>query len=226
MKVLLIIPAYNEEKNIQRVIENLKVNLPSCDYVIVNDCSTDHTGDMCEKNHYNYIDLSINLGLAGAVQAGYKYAYENDYDVAIQYDGDGQHKAEYIPTLVDAIEHGANIVIGSRFVNKPKPFNMRMIGSRLISLCIKLTTGVTVQDPTSGMRAIDRKLIKEFAFEMNYPPEPDTIAYQLRKGAVIEEIQVEMDERIEGESYLGVINSIKYMMRMLTSILLIQGFRK
>ena len=101
-----------------------------------------------------------------------------------------------------------------------------MIGSRLISLCIKLTTGVTVQDPTSGMRAIDKKLIKEFAFEMNYPREPDTIAYQLRKGAIIEEIQVEMDERIEGESYLGVINSVKYMMRMLTSILLIQGFRK
>ncbi|MBQ4163514.1 MAG: glycosyltransferase family 2 protein [Turicibacter sp.] len=226
MKVLLIIPAYNEEKNIQRVIENLKVNLPDCDYVIVNDCSTDQTGDMCEKNHYNYIDLSINLGLAGAVQAGYKYAYENDYDVAIQYDGDGQHKAEYIPILVDAIKQGANIVIGSRFVNKPKPFNLRMIGSRLISLCIKLTTGVTVQDPTSGMRAIDKKLIKEFAFEMNYPPEPDTIAYQLRKGAVIEEIQVEMDERTEGESYLGIINSVKYMMRMLTSILLIQGFRK
>ena len=146
--------------------------------------------------------------------------------MAIQYDGDGQHKAEYIPILVDAIKQGANIVIGSRFVNKPKPFNLRMIGSRLISLCIKLTTGVTVQDPTSGMRAIDKKLIKEFAFEMNYPPEPDTIAYQLRKGAIIEEIQVEMDERIEGESYLGVINSVKYMMRMLTSILLIQGFRK
>ena len=226
MKVLLIIPAYNEEKNIQRVIESLKVNLPDCDYVIVNDCSTDQTGDMCEKNQYNYIDLSINLGLAGAVQAGYKYAYENDYDVAIQYDGDGQHKAEYIPILVDAIKQGANIVIGSRFVNKPKPFNLRMIGSRLISLCIKLTTGVTVQDPTSGMRAIDKKLIKEFAFEMNYPPEPDTIAYQLRKGAIIEEIQVEMDERTEGESYLGIINSVKYMMRMLTSILLIQGFRK
>ena len=101
-----------------------------------------------------------------------------------------------------------------------------MIGSRLIAFSIKITTGVSVKDPTSGMRAIDKKLIKEFAYKMNYPPEPDTIAYQLRKGAIIKEIQVEMDERIEGESYLGMVNSIKYMLRMLTSILLIQGFRK
>lgn len=226
MKVLLIIPAYNEEKNIKRVIENLKVNLPNCDYIIINDCSTDQTAQVCEQNNYNYIDLPVNLGLAGAVQAGYKYAYENDYDVAIQYDGDGQHRAEYIPLLVHEIENGANVVIGSRFVNVRKPYNLRMIGSRLIAFSIKITTGVNVKDPTSGMRAIDKKLIKEFAYKMNYPPEPDTIAYQLQKGATIKEIQVEMDERIEGQSYLGLVNSIKYMMRMLTSILLIQGFRK
>ena len=116
MKVLLIIPAYNEEKNIKRVIENLKVNLPDCDYIIINDCSSDQTGAVCEQNHYNFINLPVNLGLAGAVQAGYKYAFENDYDVAIQYDGDGQHRAEYIPLLVECIQSGANIVIGSRFV--------------------------------------------------------------------------------------------------------------
>lgn len=226
MKVLLIIPAYNEEKNIKRVIENLKVNLPNCDYIIINDCSSDRTGEVCEQNHYNFINLPVNLGLAGAVQAGYKYAFENDYDVAIQYDGDGQHRAEYIPLLVECIQSGANIAIGSRFVSAPKPYNLRMIGSRLIAFSIKITTGVNVKDPTSGMRAIDKKLIKEFAYKMNYPPEPDTIAYQLRKGAIIKEIQVEMDERIEGESYLGMANSVKYMMRMLTSILLIQGFRK
>lgn len=226
MRVLLIIPAYNEEKNIERVVENLKVNLPDCDYVVVNDCSSDKTRKVCQKNKYNFIDLPINLGLASAVQVGYKYAYEHGYDVAIQYDGDGQHRSEYIPLLVDEIQKGADIVIGSRFVSSKKPWNMRMIGSRLISFSIKLTTGITVKDPTSGMRAIDRKLIQEFAFNMNYPPEPDTIAYQIRKGAIVKEIQVEMDERIEGTSYLGVTNSIRYMLRMLTSILLVQGFRK
>lgn len=226
MKVLLIIPAYNEEKNIERVVENLTVNLPDCDYVIVNDCSSDKTRKVCKKNKYNFIDLPINLGLASAVQVGYKYAYEYNYDVAIQYDGDGQHRAEYIPLLVNEIKNGADIVIGSRFIDAKKPWNMRMIGSRLITFSIKMTTGVRIEDPTSGMRAIDRKLIQEFAFNMNYPPEPDTIAYQLRKGAVVKEIQVEMDERIEGTSYLGVTNSIRYMLRMLTSILLVQGFRK
>lgn len=225
MKTLLIIPAYNEEKNIERVVENLKLNRPECDYVIVNDCSSDKTRKVCRANGYNFIDLPVNLGLASAVQVGYKYAHEHDYDVAIQYDGDGQHRAEFIPLLVREIENGADIVIGSRFVNEKKPWNLRMIGSRLIAASIKLTTGVTVKDPTSGMRAIDRKLITEFAFNMNYPPEPDTIAYQLKKGAIIKEVQVQMDERIEGTSYLGAANSMKYMLRMLTSILLIQGFR-
>lgn len=226
MKVLLIIPAYNEERNIERVVENLKCNLPDCDYVIVNDCSSDQTRKVCRRNNYNFIDLPVNLGLASAVQVGYKYAHEHGYDVAIQYDGDGQHRAEYIPLLVEEIKKGADIVIGSRFVDEEKPWNMRMIGSRLITTAIKLTTGITVKDPTSGMRAIDKKLITEFAFNMNYPPEPDTIAYQIRKGAIVKEIQVEMDERIEGESYLNITNSIKYMSRMLISILFIQGFRK
>lgn len=113
-----------------------------------------------------FIDLPVNLGLASAVQVGYKYAHEHGYDVAIQYDGDGQHRAEFIPLLVREIENGADIVIGSRFVNEKKPWNLRMIGSRLIATSIKLTTGVTVKDPTSGMRAIDRKLITEFAFNI------------------------------------------------------------
>lgn len=226
MNTLIIIPAYNEEKNIERVVNMLIENYPQYDYVVVNDCSKDDTKCVCERNKYNYIDLPINLGLAGAVQAGYKYAYEHNYDVAIQYDGDGQHRPEYIEFLVEAIANGANIAIGSRFVTEKKPWTLRMLGSRMITFLIKLVTKVEVKDPTSGMRAIDQKLIKEFAFNMNYPPEPDTIAYQIKKGAVVKEIQVEMDERIEGESYLNLKNSIKYMSRMIISILFIQYFRK
>lgn len=226
MNTLIIIPAYNEEKNIERVVNMLIENYPQYDYVVVNDCSKDDTKGVCERNKYNYIDLPINLGLAGAVQAGYKYAYEHNYDVAIQYDGDGQHRPEYIESLVEAIANGADIAIGSRFVTEKKPWTPRMLGSRMITFFIKLVTKVEVKDPTSGMRAIDQKLIKEFAFNMNYPPEPDTIAYQIKKGAVVKEIQVEMDERIEGESYLNLTNSIKYMSRMIISILFIQYFRK
>lgn len=226
MNTLIIIPAYNEEKNIERVVNMLIENYPQYDYVVINDCSKDDTKGVCERNKYNYIDLPINLGLAGAVQAGYKYAYEHNYDVAIQYDGDGQHRPEYIESLVEAIANGADIAIGSRFVTEKKPWTLRMLGSRMITFFIKLVTKVEVKDPTSGMRAIDQKLIKEFAFNMNYPPEPDTIAYQIKKGAVVKEIQVEMDERIEGESYLNLTNSIKYMSRMIISILFIQYFRK
>lgn len=226
MKTLLIVPAYNEERNIQRVIENLKHNLPHCDYVVINDCSSDKTRKVCQENNYNFIDLAVNLGLASAVQVGYKYAHNYGYDIAIQYDGDGQHRAEYIPLLISEIEKGADIAIGSRFLKKKKPWTARMIGSRMIVWAIKITTGVTLTDPTSGMRAINKELINEFAFNMNYPPEPDTIAYQLRKGANIKEVQVTMDERIEGTSYLSFSKSIQYMLRMLISILLIQGFRK
>lgn len=226
MNTLIIIPAYNEEKNIERVVNMLVENYPQYDYVVVNDCSKDDTKGVCERNKYNYIDLPINLGLAGAVQAGYKYAHEHNYDVAIQYDGDGQHRPEYIEALVQAIADGADIAIGSRFVTEKKPWTMRMLGSRIITFFIKLVTKIEVKDPTSGMRAIDQKLIKEFALNMNYPPEPDTIAYQIKKGAVVKEVQVEMDERIEGESYLNLTNSIKYMSRMIISILFIQYFRK
>ena len=223
MKTLIIIPAYNEEENIERVVNMLKTSYPQYDYIVVNDCSKDNTKLICQKNNYNFIDLPINLGLAGAVQTGYQYAYKKNYDIAIQYDSDGQHRPEYIRDLVGGIAGGADIVIGSRFVNSKKPWTARMIGSRLITFVTKLTTGIEVKDPTSGMR---NKLIKEFAFNMNYPPEPDTIAYQLKKGACIKEVHVEMDERIAGESYLNITNSIKYMTRMLISILFIQNFRK
>ena len=226
MRTLLIIPAFNEEENIKRVVNKLRTNYPEYDYVVVNDCSKDDTVEILEKNSFNYIDLPVNLGLAGAVQTGYLYAHMKDYDIAIQYDGDGQHRPEYIAQMIDEIKNGADIVIGSRFANKSKPYSLRMLGSRILTFCMFMTTKKIVKDPTSGMRAINKKLIKEFALNMNYPPEPDTIAYQLKNKVVVSEIQVEMDDRIAGTSYLNITNSIKYMTRMLISILFIQGFRK
>ena len=226
MKCLVIIPAYNEEENIVRVVENLKNNYSMYDYVVVNDGSADNTAKICRSKGYELLDLPVNLGLAGAFQTGLKYAYRKGYDYAIQFDADGQHRPEFIAPMLDKIQEGYDIVIGSRFVTEKKPHSLRMLGSNLISTAMKLTTGRRVKDPTSGMRMFNKKMIAEFALNMNYGPEPDTVSYLLKQGATIAEVQVEMDERIAGESYLNLTRSMMYMLRMLLSILLIQNFRK
>lgn len=226
MKTLVVIPAYNEALNIEKTVHDLEVNAPAVDYVVVNDGSKDNTLEVLKKNHFNYIDGFCNLGLFGAVQTGFKLALKEDYDVVIQFDGDGQHSAKYIEPLVKEIENGNSIVIGSRFVDEKKPFTARMIGSRFIAGAIKLVTGKKITDPTSGFRAYDRACIKDYALEMNNPPEPDTLVYMLRKQRKIKEIQVQMSEREFGESYLNLVNTIKYMSRMMVSIFLIQPFRK
>lgn len=224
--LLIIIPAYNEEKSIERVVKNIITNFPEYDYVVVNDGSRDKTAKICKKNGFNYIDLPVNLGLAGAFQTGLKYAYRQGYEYALQYDGDGQHKIEYVEKLLTEIKSGSDIVIGSRFVDKKKPFTLRMLGSMVISFSIWLTTGKKIKDPTSGMRMFNRALLKEFAMNLNYGPEPDTISYLLKQGVKVKEVQVEMDERMEGESYLNFSKSMSYMLRMVISILFIQSFRK
>lgn len=225
-ELLLIIPAYNEAENIERVIENIKKNFSQYDYIIVNDGSKDNTAEICAQNGYNVINLPVNLGLAGAFQTGLKYAYKKGYHYAIQFDGDGQHKPEYISELLEQMKQGYDIVIGSRFVTKKKPISLRMLGSFMIEKAILLTTGKKIKDPTSGMRLFDKEIIKEFANNINYGPEPDTISFLLKQGASISEVQVQMDERIAGTSYLNFTKSILYMLRMMLSILFIQNFRK
>lgn len=226
MKCLIIIPAFNEEASIERVIDNLREHYPQYDYIIVNDGSSDNTAGICRQRGYEFLDLPVNLGLAGAFQTGLKYAYRKGYEYALQFDGDGQHRPEFIGAMLDKMQEGYDIVIGSRFVTKKKPKSMRMLGSNLISVATRMTTGKKVKDPTSGMRVFNRKMIGEFALNMNYGPEPDTISYLLKQGATIAEVQVEMDERQAGESYLNLSRSMMYMMRILLSILLIQNFRK
>lgn len=225
-KVLVVIPAYNEAQSIENVVNDIKENAPCVDYLIVNDGSKDDTMEIVNRKGFNCIDSFLNLGLFGAVQTGFLYALKNNYDVAIQFDGDGQHSAKYINDLVKAIEEGNDISIGSRFVTEKKPFTARMIGSRLISFAIYLVSGKKIMDPTSGFRAYSRNVIDDYALDMNNPPEPDSLVLMLRKGKKIKEVQVEMKDREFGESYLNLTNTIKYMSRMLISILLIQPFRK
>lgn len=226
MKVLIIIPAYNEGENIERVVTKIKENCPQYDYLIVNDGSRDNTEDICIKKGYHFVSHPVNLGLAAGVQTGMLFAYKNGYDAAIQFDGDGQHDPDYIATMANEIEKGYNIVIGSRFVTDKKPKSLRMLGSNLIQFAIKLTTGKTLKDPTSGMRMFDKEMIKKLAFGADLGPEPDTVALLVRGGAAFSEIQVEMHDRVAGESYLNFANSVNYMMRMFVSILILQWFRK
>jgi glycosyltransferase involved in cell wall biosynthesis len=220
MKTLVIIPAYNEQDNIQRTVQDLQDHLQDCDFLVVNDCSKDQTGKILDDCGYKHIDLPINLGLSGGVQAGYKYAYLNGYDCALQFDGDGQHQARYIKDMVQQIADGYDIVIGSRFVTEKKDHSLRMQGSRLLSWLIRMRTGVIVKDPTSGMRMLNRRMLYDYGFNMNRQPEPDTLVYQLRRHAKIKEVQVQMNDRIAGVSiYSNYWASIKYMINMIISIL-------
>lgn len=226
MKILIIIPAYNEALNIEKTVKDVTENT-DYNYIIINDCSKDETKSICENNNFNVMSLPINYGLTSGIQLGMKYAYLNDYDIVIQFDGDGQHEAKYLKSLVKEIEeNNQNVVIGSRFVSKKKPFTTRMFGSRVLSICIKLVTGNKITDPTSGMRAYDKKAIKEFNINKSLTPEPDTLVYMMKKGLNIKEVQVEMKDREFGESYLNPIKSISYMLNMLLSILFIRSITR
>ncbi|MCI9516014.1 MAG: glycosyltransferase family 2 protein [Lachnospiraceae bacterium] len=227
MKVLIIIPAYNEAESIERVVDNLIENYPQYDYIVINDGSTDATRKVCVRRGYNILDLPVNVGLSGAIKSGMRYANYYGYDYVVQIDGDGQHDPKYIDMMMVSMKTTeADIIIGSRFKTEKKPFNARMIGSQIITWAIRVTTkGKYIGDVTSGMRLFNKKMIKRFGYEMHYSPEPDTLAYLLNSGVKIEEVQVEMYERRAGVSYLNFKNSIWYMMKMMFSILLFQWFR-
>ncbi len=223
MKLLIVIPAYNEAENIVRVMGELREAAPGTDYVIVNDGSGDETAEICRKNGFHLLNLPANLGLTGAFQTGMQYAVRNGYDAVLQLDADGQHDPRYIGLMAETMERtGCDLVIASRFVTEKKPLSPRMIGSDLISAAIRLTTGKRLTDPTSGMRLWGKSLLHGMAWGMNLRPEPDTLAYLIRSGAAVEEVQVTMRERIAGQSYLSVGKSARYMLQMFSNILLIQ----
>lgn len=234
MKVLIIIPAYNESKNIENTVNkiiNLKeINGYKIDYVVINDGSTDNTLEVCNKKKFNVINLINNLGIGGAVQTGYKYAYYNDYDIAIQFDGDGQHDEKYIFNLLKEIKNGNDLVIGSRFVKNLSKFKStysRQIGIKILSWFIKVFAGKKIYDPTSGFRAVNRDIIEYFAF--NYPieyPEPYTNAELIKLGYKVSEIPVEMHERKFGTSSISLSKSFYYMISVCMSIVMVGFMRR
>lgn len=226
LKTIIIIPAFNEEGSLERTVESLRTVAPERDFLIVNDGSTDGTVQVCRKNAYPFLDLTVNLGLGGGFKAGMKYAWKHHYDCAIQFDADGQHLPEYIPQLEAALTD-ADIVIGSRFLQGKKDASMRSVGGSLLGGAIKLTTGTALTDPTSGMRAFNARMIEQLAKNPDMNPEPDTISYLIKRaGAKVVEVPVEMGKRTTGISYLNTWRASFYMLRMTVSIFLMQFFRK
>lgn len=220
MKLLIIIPAYNEAESLKGVIERLRSTCPQYDYIIVNDGSTDETKELCEKNGYNVINHTLNKGLAEAMRTGMKYALENGYDAALQFDADGQHLSEYINSMVNCMkESGCDIVIGSRFLNSKMPFRLRTLGGKIIFHAVRHAANAELSDPTSGMRLFSADIMSLFIENKHFTPEPDTLAFLIRMGADIREVKVTMEDRMAGQSYLTPINATKYMFKMIKSIL-------
>ena len=161
-----------------------------------------------------------NLGIAGVTRVGFMYANEHNYDCVVCIDGDGQHQPKYINDLIEEIENGNDYVVGSRFLQNKKPLTPRMIGSRFFCLLIKLKSGKKTTDPTSGMRALGKKTIKEFSKEMNFYAEPDTLCHLLSNDYKVQEVQVEMLERQSGNSYFAnPYKTMKFMVGVSVSIL-------
>lgn len=220
MKTLLVVPAYNESANIVAVTDSIKA--AGYDYVVINDGSKDNTADICRDYGINFVDLPRNLGIGGAVQTGHRYAYEHGYDVDIQFDGDGQHDVNYVSTLLEEIEKGKDLVIGSRFLEATDGFQstaMRRAGIRWLAHCLYATTGLHITDATSGFRACGRKTIELFC--NNYPsdyPEPESIVLAHKQGLRVGEAPVKMHERQGGKSSISAFNSIYYMIKVTLAI--------
>ena len=229
MKKLIIIPAYNEQESIKKTVEDIMEKAPHFDYIVINDCSTDKTKEICETEEFNVIHLPVNLGIGVAVQTGYLYAARNGYDIAVQVDGDGQHDPQFLSKMADYMEaEHADMVIGSRFIDKEgfQSSGARRVGIKYFTMLIKLLTGTKITDPTSGLRMVNREIIEFFAEE--YPkdyPEPESVVAILRRKKKVLEIPVIMRERSGGVSSISMKKSVYYMIKVSLAIL-IERIRK
>ncbi len=222
MKKLIIIPAYNEELNIVATVNRAHKLSPDFDIIVVNDASTDRTREICEINNIPHLNLPINLGIGGAVQTGYRFASRHGYDIAVQIDADGQHNPEFLKIMIDKlVEYDADLIIGSRFIDNQgfQSSFMRRVGINFFSGLIKLLTGQTITDPTSGLRMAGRRAIE--LFSQDYPsdyPEPETDVQLISRGYKVVEIPVIMNERQGGESSITAHKSVYYMIKVTLAI--------
>lgn len=224
MKKLVIIPAYNESGSILRTVQNIRSNAPSYDIIVINDSSKDDTLQICQDHGIPVLDLPVNLGIGGAVQTGFFYAFRYGYDIAVQMDGDGQHDAAYLEKMEQTLlRENADMVIGSRFIEKKgfQSSGMRRVGIRLFTVLSGVLFGKPILDATSGMRMCSRRTIELFV--KDYPrdyPEPETVCRLLRKKYKVVEVPVIMKERESGESSISLNKSVYYMIKVTLAIII------
>lgn len=224
MKKLVIIPAYNEQDSILNTVNDLKKKAPEFDYIVVNDCSKDDTLEVCRDHGIPVLDLPINLGIGGAVQTGYLYAYRNGYDIAVQIDGDGQHDSSFLNMMAETlVNENLDMVIGSRFIENEgfQSSQLRRFGIRFFAIILRMLYGKKITDATSGMRMCNRKVMELFI--KDYPrdyPEPETIARLLRHKCRVKEVPVIMRERSAGVSSISLKKSGYYMVKVTLAILI------
>lgn len=223
MKKLAIIPAYNEMGNIEKTVNDIRENAKSFDYIVIDDCSTDDTAKICEEQGFSFISLPTNLGIGGSVQTGYLYAVKHGYEIAVQFDGDGQHNAPYLEEMAEYLkEHDLDMLIGSRYIKRQgfqSSFARRM-GIRYFTFLIRLLTGKRITDPTSGMRMVNERTMELFA--RKYPrafPEPESLTMILKRRYRVEEIPVIMNERKTGKSSISLKKSVEYMIRVTMAVI-------
>jgi len=222
MNLLIIVPAYNEEASLPGVIQDLREHVPAADVLVVNDGSSDATALVARKLGVPVLDLPFNLGIGGAMQAGYLYAERNAYDIAVQFDGDGQHLASEIKKLLDPLEaKQADLVVGSRFlaIGGYKAPVFRKMGIGIFSFVLSRILGTTVTDSTSGFRAANRRVIEFFAH--TYPddyPEVEALVLLHKVGLRMAEVPVAMRGRTGGRSSITPIRSLYYMTKVLMAI--------
>lgn len=226
-KILFVIPAYNEEKNIKNVILDIKKNVPDSDIVVINDCSTDKTKEIVESENVILLTTPFNMRYAKAVQTGLKFANQNDYDYVVQFDGDGQHLAVEAKKLIDeAMKNKTDIVIGSRFLEKTDykhPF-FRKVGTKVFSCLIKILCNKKITDPTSGLQCLNRRVVSLYSKMGVYPEFPDAnlLIEMIFNGYNIKEVPVIMKENNTGQSmHSGIIKPIKYMIKVFYSIFIV-----
>lgn len=224
MKAIVIVPAYNEQDNIRDTLKDLRENGAGADILVMNDCSTDRTEKILQEEGVNYLSFPVNLGIGGGVQAGYQYARDNGYEIAIQFDGDGQHEAKYLKDLMAPLVNGeADIAIGSRFVEHEgfQSSEARRLGIGILSRLIRMLSGVKVLDVTSGMRAVNRRFIEEYAehYAQDYP-EPEALLYAGLRKARIREVPVQMRERTGGKSSINAFRSVYYMIKVSLALII------
>ena len=224
MKAIVIVPAYNEQENIRNTLNDLRENGAGTDILVMNDCSTDRTEEILKEEGVDYLSFPVNLGIGGGVQAGYQYARDNGYEIAIQFDGDGQHEAKYLKDLMAPLISGeADIAIGSRFVEHEgfQSSGARRLGIGILSRLIRLLCGVKVLDVTSGMRAVNRRFIEEYAehYAQDYP-EPEALLYAGLQKARIREVPVQMKERAGGKSSISAVKSVYYMIKVSLALII------